>query len=229
MICILDSSRKQAFDALGKSRDRELLETKMQPSLEKLGGPDVDLADKPIGKPLDAAVQDTGFQATLVDLLAFCSSGASMDEDADGADATDAMIQGKPVSAKKTQKILADRLNALHKKMVKGGDSFESLAVEEQHRVRKQLKRLRYLAEFVGPLFDAKASARYLEHLTPAQDALGEFNDKHVALASYRERTAHDLKAWFAVGWLSATEAEDAKACKKTLSKIANAKKFWKV
>lgn len=224
-----ETSLKQAFDALGKSRDRELLETRMQPSLEKLGSPDVDLGDKPVGKPLDTAVRDPGFQATLVDLLAFCSSDASMDEEDVDADAADNTAQEKPANAKKTQKILADRLNALHKKMVKGGDSFESLAAEEQHRVRKQLKRLRYLAEFVGPLFDAKDSARYLKQLTPAQDALGEFNDKHVALASYRERTAHDPKAWFAVGWLSATEASDAKACRKTLGKIANVKKFWKV
>ena len=224
-----ETSLKQAFDALGKSRDRELLETKMQPTFEKHGSPDVDLGDRPVGKSLDAAVQDPGFQMTLVDLLAFCSSDASMDEDDIGAEAADATNQEKPVNSKKAQKILADRLNSLHKKMVKGGDSFESLAAEEQHRVRKQLKRLRYLAEFVGPLFGAKAAARYLEHLTPAQDALGEFNDKHVALASYQERTAHDPKAWFAVGWLSATESSDAKACRKTLGKIADAKKFWKV
>jgi CHAD domain-containing protein len=219
---------KQAFDALGKSRDRELLEIKMQPGLEKHGSPEIDLGDKPAGEPLDAAVRDPVFQVMLVDLLAFCSPDASMDEDDVDAKADDSKTREKPVSSKKALKVLADRLNSLHKKMVKGGESFESLAVEEQHRVRKQLKRLRYLAEFVGPLFDAKAATRYLEHLTPAQDALGEFNDKHVALASYRERTAYDPKAWFAVGWLSATEARDAKACKETLSEIADAKKFWK-
>ena len=222
-----ETALKQVFDALGKSRDRELLNTKMQPSLEKNGGPDVNFGNKPLVEPLDAAVRNLDFQATLVDLLAFCSSDTSLEVDDVGAEANISETRKKPVNFKNVREILADRLNSLHMKMVKGGDSFGSLAIEEKHQVRKQLKRLRYLAEFVGPIFDAKASARYLVHLTPAQDALGEFNDKHVALACYRERTAHDPRAWFAVGWLTATETVDAKVCRKALSKIANAKKFW--
>lgn len=221
---------KRTFDALGKSRDRELLETKMQPSLERRGGPKIDLGAKAVELPLDAAVRETGFQTALVELLGLCSSderGELRNDDGLDKPAKEAPEE-RPVNPKKTLKILVQRLESLHKKVVKGGEAFESLAAEEQHRVRKQLKRLRYLSEFVGPLFHPKGAARYIEHLTPAQDALGDFNDKHVAVASYRARTPHDPNAWFAVGWLSATDAADAQACRAAILEIAKAKRFWK-
>jgi inorganic triphosphatase YgiF len=100
-----------------------------------------------------------------------------------------------------------------------------------QHRVRKRLKRLRYLAEFVAPLFDdgdKDAAERYLKALRPAQDALGEFNDEAVAMALYREAAARDGRAWFAVGWFTARHAAGAKACRKALGKIEDAPRFWK-
>jgi CHAD domain-containing protein len=111
------------------------------------------------------------------------------------------------------------------------GERFESLDTELQHRVRKRLKRLRYLAEFVAPLFDAQdkdAAERYLKALRPAQDALGDFNDEAVAMALYREATGRDARAWFAVGWFTARHPAGAKACRKALEKIEDAPRFWK-
>jgi CHAD domain-containing protein len=72
------------------------------------------------------------------------------------------------------------------------------------------------------------AAERYLKHLRPAQDALGEFNDEAVALALYREATARDGRAWFAVGWFSARHAVHAKTCRKALGGIDEAPRFWK-
>jgi DNA-binding MurR/RpiR family transcriptional regulator len=108
--------------------------------------------------------------------FSFRSSDAWTDEhdvDAEADDAADA-IHEKPVGFKKARTILAGRLNSLHRKTVKSGESFGSLAVGERHKVRKQLERLRDLAEFVGPLFDADAAARCLERPTRARHALGE-------------------------------------------------------
>ena len=99
--------------------------------------------------------------------------------------------------------------------------------------VRKRLKRLRYLAEFVALLFgekkdDGGAADRYLKALRPAQDALGAFNDEAVALALYREAAARDARAWFAVGWFTARRDTGAKDCRKALAKIEDAARFWK-
>ena len=56
--------------------------------------------------------------------------------------------------------------------------------------------------------------ARYLARLRPAQDALGDFNDEAVAHALYREATAHDASAWFAVGWFAARHPAGARVCR---------------
>lgn len=221
---------KRTFNALGKRRDRELLEAEMQPGLEEQGGPKVDLGEKTLDGPLDAAVRDTEFQIVLVELLGLCSAdeGTGLAHQGNGAERGKRESHDRSASERKTLRVLGKRLDALRKKVVKGGKAFQSLTVDEQHRVRKQLKRLRYLTEFVGPLFDAKWAARYIKHLTPAQDALGEFNDRHVALASYQARVAYDPRAWFAVGWLSATRAADAQTCSESIRAIAKVKRFWR-
>ena len=136
-----------------------------------------------------------------------------------------------PLDADAARRVLRKRLQRLHKQVMREGERFESLDTESQHRVRKRLKRLRYLAEFVAPLFDAAdkgGAERYLKALRPAQDALGEFNDEAVALALYREATERDSRAWFAVGWFSARHAAGARACAKALGKIDKAARFWK-
>jgi len=234
---------KRAFDALGKSRDRELLQTQMQPRLEELGGPAVDLPPPEPCKPLDQVVRASEFQCLLVELIGFASGGscAQGESGARGADAESAraippdevglpQMKGpeEPASPSQTRQLLAKRLNSLHKKVARGGKDFPDLSVDEQHRVRKRLKRLRYLAEFVGPLFRRGRAQEYVEGLEPAQDALGDFNDKHVALVSYRVLTASDPRAWFAVGWLSSTVEVDADTCRVAIQRIAHSDRFWR-
>ena len=64
--------------------------------------------------------------------------------------------------------------------MLRDGNASRSLEPAEQHRVRKRLKRLRYLGEFVAPLFGARGRALSSTQLEPAQDALGRHNDDAV-------------------------------------------------
>jgi hypothetical protein len=69
---------------------------------------------------------------------------------------------------------------------------------------------------------------RYVEALRPAQDALGEHNDDVVGLEAYRRAVAQQPQAWFAVGWLTAQQLDTARACRRALSKVADAPRFWK-
>jgi CHAD domain-containing protein len=94
--------------------------------------------------------------------------------------------------------------------------------------VPKQLKRLRYLSEFVAPMFGIKRVERYLDHLRPAQDALGAHNDAVIALEKFRQATQVDPDAWFAVRWLEAHVAPSGRSCRKALARAADAAKFWK-
>ena len=126
------------------------------------------------------------------------------------------------------RKRLRGRLDKLHRQVLRDAQRFESLEPSAQHRVRKRVKRLRYLGEFVAPLFDQRATERFMERLEPVQEALGAHNDAAVAMAACRDAAAHDGAAWFAVGWLSARHPESAQACRRALEKLAEARPFWK-
>ena len=104
---------------------------------------------------------------------------------------------------------------------------FRSLEETRQHQVRKRLKRLRYLAEFVAPLFSARKFKKFVASLKPVQDALGVYNDELTALATYRALTEKDKTAWFGVGWLTARRAPNALACLHELEAFAKVPPFW--
>jgi len=233
----------EAFRALGLLRDREQVVKLAQPQLRDAGAPEFD----PLGGDDAAAahapspggvVRAPAFQSVLVSLIGFTAAATAAVEDAPkgGAGAPgQAPSPSGPLDASDARRYLRKRLQHLHGQIVRDGRRFESLSSEDQHRTRKRLKRLRYLAEFVMPLFadaedkeEKSAAERYLKRLRPAQDALGEFNDEAVAQALYREATARDARAWFAVGWFSARHASGAKACRKALGKIVKAPRFWK-
>ncbi|MCR6479012.1 CYTH and CHAD domain-containing protein [Variovorax sp. ZS18.2.2] len=232
----------EAFRALGDLRDREQVVKLAQPQLREAGAPEFDpLA----GDEAAADVRSSGdivrapaFQSVLVSLIGFTAAAPPAEpapKATTDAEATDeAPPAPTPMSLGDARRLLRKRLQHLHKQAVRDGKRFESLDTESQHRVRKRLKRLRYLAEFVAPLFEAEgkssssAAERYLKYLRPAQDALGEFNDEAVALALYREATARDGRAWFAVGWFTARHEAHAKACRKALGGIEEAPRFWK-
>ncbi|WP_218510965.1 CYTH and CHAD domain-containing protein [Variovorax sp. dw_308] len=209
----------EVFRVLGAQRDRALLLSDMQPRLDAAGAPAIDM--KPAGDGAQAApsagevVRAPAFQRVLVSLIGFTASPA--EEDAPAV-----------VDAAATRQVLQARLGRLHKQVVRDGKRFEQLPADEQHRTRKRLKRLRYLAEFVAPLFDKAEVKRYVGSLVPAQDALGEFNDEVVAMAAYREAAATDPHAWFAVGWLAAQQPAGARACRKALRQLAKARRFWR-
>ena len=103
------------------------------------------------------------------------------------------------------------------------------LAQPERHKVRKQLKRLRYLSELVRPLFDADAVDRYVKSLKDLQDALGHYQDAAAGRQLFEEHAREDARAWFGAGWLARQEerlAQDCEdACRRTERK---ARRFWK-
>ncbi|WP_245326604.1 CHAD domain-containing protein, partial [Bradyrhizobium sacchari] len=72
-------------------------------------------------------------------------------------------------------------LSEQHAKVLKRGRRFKSLTVDEVHRVRLAAKRLRYLGEFLLPLFaDRKSTRKFARRLAGLQEELGAFNDMAV-------------------------------------------------
>ena len=71
-------------------------------------------------------------------------------------------------------RVLSDQ----HARVLKRGRHFNSLTAEDLHRVRLAAKRLRYLADFLLPLYgDRKSVRRFSRKLADLQEELGSYND----------------------------------------------------
>ncbi|WP_230661426.1 CYTH and CHAD domain-containing protein [Psychrobacter sp. I-STPA10] len=204
---------KQTFSLLGEYRDREILQIKTQPMLEEQGAPHVDWTperDALKVQPIDA-VRANDFQLTLLELIEFTMSDPSSEANAD----------------KLAKPKLCKILNKLFAKIAKASEHFAELDLEEQHDVRKRLKSLRYISEFVAPMFKKKKTKKFLKYLEPAQDILGEYNDSLVGHEFYQQKTEQDANAWFAVGYFGAEQEHAAKECGNSLKTVKNAPTFW--
>jgi len=194
-----------AFVALGQARDQEAVVAAVRPLLQAAGAPLL-AWHAPPAPDLAAAVRGAGFQATLIAALALAHASAE---------------QFVPLAPQAAREFVAARLDALHRRVTRDGRRFDRLKPAAQHRVRKRLKRLRYLAETTTPLWPREALHAYLERLTTAQDALGRHNDVAVAAAAFRADATVYPDAWFAAGFLQAHLATTARSARKALRKLA--------
>lgn len=202
-----------AFRVLGQHRDSSHLLLSVQPRIEAAGGPvldthrlDTDIADPAV------AVRSPAFQDAVLGIIGFVHGGKPEDGSLDH---------------KAAKKVLRRRLKKLHSQVVKDGRKFLSLDETRQHQLRKRLKRLRYLAEFVSPLFSGRKFKKFVTGLKPVQDALGLYNDELMALAVYRALAGKDEKAWFGAGWLAARRQPNALGCQHELEALASVRPFW--
>jgi CHAD domain-containing protein len=203
-----------AFRVLGEHRDHSHLERSTQPQLEAQGAPPLDVRSSQDPPDPTATVRSPAFQDALLGLLEFTHS--------------DSTGESRDAGSAKARKLLSSRLEKLHSQVGKDGRRFQQLEMVSQHRVRKRLKRLRYLAEFVAPLFAPRRGRDFIAALKPVQDALGLYNDELMALEAYRRIAEREPAAWFGVGWLTARRAGNAAQCQQELERFAKAKPFWR-
>jgi CHAD domain-containing protein len=64
-----------------------------------------------------------------------------------------------------------------HKKVLKRGRGHADLRADELHRLRIEIKKLRYAAEFLAALYDEKGVREYTDALAGLQGLLGNLND----------------------------------------------------
>lgn len=209
----------EVFRALGAWRDPAVTRESIIPRLQDAGAPSVDL---PVSREEQVSpaklVHGTAFQLALLSMMEFGMAASQASEAGAGTRAHEGPLDAA----------IAARLTKLHKQVRRDGRRFEKLPEEKQHRVRKRLKRLRYLAEFVAPRYKHRAVKRYLAALEPAQDALGAHNDAVVAVEGFRAAARTEPLAWFAVGWLTARLDESAARSRRALKAIEGDKRFWR-
>ncbi|MBA3597706.1 MAG: CHAD domain-containing protein [Methylibium sp.] len=201
------------FALLGEFRDDEAVVNAVRPLLEAAAAPLVEWKGSASKVKPPEAVRAVPFQTVLLDLMAFAGRTES---------------EPDAPAPERAMEHIVRRLGKLHKQVVKEGKRFERLEALDQHKVRKRLKRLRYLSEFVQTLFGGKPFRRYIERLRPAQDALGAHNDALVALERFKALAHTDANALFAVGFLEAHSAATAKDCRRALKAVAGASRFWR-
>ena len=217
----------EAFRALGDYRDRSTVIASLHSRLAAAGSPEPSLRP-PDAAPADPVevVRGKDFQCALLDLMAL-TFAAPAQAFAEG-DATSVAGHGARGDDKPADRV-GSRLDKLHRRLAGDARDFETLSHDDQHRVRKRLKRLRYLAELTASLHAPSRVERYLAALRPAQDALGAHIDLVVGLGMAQDAARRgDAGAWFNVGWLTAELATSARRCRKALERAAKARPYWK-
>ena len=204
-----------AFRALGRYRDRHTVAPAIEARLQAAGSPSPSIGAPPsdVPDPIEI-VRDPAFQIAMLDALALTVAPRK----------APAPVRSGP----QAKRIVVDRLGRLRHRLRRDAERFETLDEEGQHRVRKRLKRLRYLAELVAPLFGRRRSKAYLAKLKPAQDVVGSHVDLLLARRAARAASeTDDPKAWFNVGWLGAEIDHSARRARKALQRAGRAAGFW--
>jgi triphosphatase len=97
-----------------------------------------------------------------------------------------AMLERDPALQKPVEDCAGKLLQRRWKKAAKLGRSIESLEGDSRHKMRKTLKKLRYTAEFLAPLYPRAKVKPFIKRLKKLQDVFGYVNDVGMA-ASLRE------------------------------------------
>jgi triphosphatase len=95
---------------------------------------------------------------------------------------TEALSDAQRAGLDEPVRAFADRLaRQRHDALLAMGADFATMAPTERHRLRIEIKKVRYAAEFFAPLYPEQTLRAYLGVLKDLQDDLGAANDRVVA------------------------------------------------
>jgi triphosphatase len=203
------------FRQLGEHRDALVLVPALERQLAAVHAP---LLARDPAAPLPdigAAVRDSAFQSAVLSIIGLqhrLLEGTATDE----------------TNRKALRKTVSKRLRRLHAQSLEAGRHFAALAEPDRHRIRKRLKRLRYLSELMRPVYRGGEVDRFVSALKGLQDTLGEYQDAAVGCRLWTEQAKSVPGAWFGAGWLTAREAELARCCERACVRaLRKARAFW--
>ncbi|MFZ1412976.1 MAG: CHAD domain-containing protein [Defluviicoccus sp.] len=142
-----------------------------------------------------------------------------------------------PSLALKATVAVSDLLDQLLAAVQECGADFAGLDAVERHRLRIQIKKLRYATEFFASLFPRRRLTPFLVTLKTLQDRLGVENDAAVArrlllrLAKEmkgRERTRLAYAAGLVVGWHAHTAGSRQQQLDTLWAKLCAYPPFWR-
>lgn len=198
------------FARLGVARDQAALSEVIVPRLEAAGGPPVALPPGLQEVPPEHLLREPAVTMLWLTLQAHAMS--------------------QPVASEASGELLPlcrKRLKQWHRQVLRGAAEYTALDEAQRHRLRRQVKRLRYAAEFTAALFKAGRVRRFVAALARVQEALGEIQDVASAVPLYRAAADEAPTAWFAVGWLTAQQAPLSRRARKALLRLAEMQAPW--
>jgi inorganic triphosphatase YgiF len=230
-------TRAQALASeFGRTRELDVFALELLPPVEDAPGDGIDLAALRLRletlrqrswDDATALIRTESFTGFLIDLAAAIEGRAWRDR----ATAQQESEFNRP-AVELARETLIDR----HRKTQKRARRLGKLDVEQRHRLRIAMKKLRYAAEFFASLFPAKEVSAYLKQLSKTQDVFGCLNDvstvQHVLhrvleqggtvfVPGLRESAA------FAAGWHQSRVDPMWDKAKKRWKKLAKTGPFW--
>lgn len=180
----LKSELRWIANALGQARDLDVFLAQTLAPVREANPEAPELAD--LERTLETRREDAYREAlsavTSPRFLALVLDAAAWIETGPWLQAGEAALRDKPV-AEFAAKQLARRV----KKVRRRGEGLATLDPEARHRVRIEIKKLRYAAEFFEGLFEGKGRTKrrksFLASLSRLQETLGELNDMAVSEA----------------------------------------------
>jgi len=205
----------EAFQTLGQDRDDEMIMPTILHDMHLAGiNYAWTVAEIPKERTARAVVTAVPFQRAVLEILSYC-------------DIALAAAQHQKYSHKALKQKLSRILDKLHKQLSMQIQQFPELSATRQHQVRKRIKRLRYLSEFVASMFGRRQVSQYLKPWCKAQDALGKGNDYRVGMQAILADSVSAQSKAAALDWLDShiqnSVTESSLALRKALKKPA----FW--
>jgi triphosphatase len=197
----------QLFGRLGSARDRDALAQTLLPALQRAGASGLKLPNIEAEPAARLALRETATTQLWLELLAFAAGTG---------------LSGQPFAP-----LLQKRLTRLFRQVRRDAAQFDALDDVARHRLRKRVKRLRYLCDFAASLYRTKDVKAFQKRLAPAQDALGAFNDVCVARTLFEPEGLEDALAMFALGWLAHERDDCIARSVRALMALRGAKPFW--
>lgn len=192
------------FGQLGARRDLDVVRTVIAPRLKLAGMPDIRMPRNSASRTAPASLTSSpSFQIALLDVLeALVILGDTLQPGEQSNSSNQKQNSGS---------LLPKLLNTWFRAIVKKGGKFTGLPIEEQHNVRKDVKRLRYCLEMCSGLLNKNTLLKMRPALEQAQEDLGELNDYYTAETLFQDIAQKQPQAWFAIGWLKAMQTQKQK------------------
>ena len=182
-----------------------------------------------------AAVASARFRPLLIDVAAWIEAGGWLETDAP---------MTKVERDRLITKFAAGELERRWKKILKRGRKLRDLDPGRRHKLRIQVKKARYAAEFFADVFPSRKARRrcksFLSLIEPLQDCLGDLNDivvdrqlaaKLAARQKKEPRGDQAARRAFAAGELAGQEEARVgavlAAAEKSYTQFARSKRFW--